>query len=649
MGKRIVVEQKMNSLFGVLVRSTVSKGKISNIIYPRDLDDYFIITSEDMSSSNRIRVVDSYIPILSTNEVSYVGQPILAVFGYDYESAKLFADEIKIEYTDVESAMIDLPTVNFGWGDTQPYLEDSSCKKINSIFLNSPIDSDAHLIMRVKANIVGENIHIEAPTQWPYHLREAVSSVLASPKKNIKLTSTSGTSATDEYLIRPTVLACIAAVTAKKTGLKTQIISCFPTTRPEIIITRNSILDKDGNYVAEDIFATADLGAYPMFHSELAQHLICGLMPMYPVPNLSIKVQTLTSNRVPSNFFGSLGYPTALASTEVQMTKIANAFGQSPASFRQDLYATEGEYSKHIQTPEMKNLKDLLQKITDKSSFNRKHFAFEHLKHNKNKLNSLLNQPRGIGIGCSPGIAGFTNHFPYLTRYKLKLTYTEDKKVIINTSFPQKSSFATISQSYLSQNLNVDINNISFLDPQSMDMVDTGPNVLNRDIGNIPMVLAKTTKLLQQKIENQEPFPIEASIDHVEEENDPSFKAYAWVAVVIELAINPVLLVPVVKNCWVNMSFGGMFNQNSFESHIRRILETTIVELGGTADKEMVVNISYSSKNNEQYSVIHQALQGAVTGAFTTALTQALNINQVKIPVTSEHILEVIKKTAYEN
>jgi xanthine dehydrogenase molybdopterin-binding subunit B len=96
--KKATPINKMNNLHGIIIRSTVDEGQIVDIQLPKMDSHFLIIAARDIPGNNRIQILDNQMPLLASSQISYKGQPILALFGHDFESVELTAREIQISY-----------------------------------------------------------------------------------------------------------------------------------------------------------------------------------------------------------------------------------------------------------------------------------------------------------------------------------------------------------------------------------------------------------------------------------------------------------------------------------------------------------------------------------------------------------------------
>ncbi len=97
----------------------------------------------------------------------------------------------------------------------------------------------------------------------------------------------------------------------------------MPTYKSQYTITRETILDESNRPIGEKVDVVIDQGAYPLFSFEMIQQMIAGLLPLYPLKAFHASFQIVESHTPPSHFFGSLGYTSALFSTEAHTSAIA--------------------------------------------------------------------------------------------------------------------------------------------------------------------------------------------------------------------------------------------------------------------------------------------------------------------------------------
>ncbi|MDR1179116.1 MAG: xanthine dehydrogenase family protein molybdopterin-binding subunit, partial [Spirochaetales bacterium] len=79
-------------------RARISRGKIRGMIFPELPPDVTIIRAKDIPGKNSISIFGARIPVLSTGEIQYKGEPILLLAGPDERVLEDLIDQIVIDY-----------------------------------------------------------------------------------------------------------------------------------------------------------------------------------------------------------------------------------------------------------------------------------------------------------------------------------------------------------------------------------------------------------------------------------------------------------------------------------------------------------------------------------------------------------------------
>ncbi|MDR1317693.1 MAG: molybdopterin-dependent oxidoreductase, partial [Spirochaetales bacterium] len=79
-------------------RSRISRGKIRGMIFPELPPDVTIIRAKDIPGKNSISIFGARIPVLSTGEIQYKGEPVLLLAGPDERVLEDLSDQIVIDY-----------------------------------------------------------------------------------------------------------------------------------------------------------------------------------------------------------------------------------------------------------------------------------------------------------------------------------------------------------------------------------------------------------------------------------------------------------------------------------------------------------------------------------------------------------------------
>ena len=285
---------KATLLHGMVTTSSIGAGRIDEIQLPELDNNFILVGTRDIPGTNRVRVLDNSIPLLTSSEVSYRRQPILAIFGFDTESVQLKSREINISYElpSSEESKSALATkgeslvsepVTHAFGDMDAATSDANLKILQKVYRFSGSNYNSHTTTRISAEWEEDKLHLYTPTQWPSHVKETVSETTMIPKKKIIIHRLPFYAPHDEMLITPSILCSIASIAALKGNCPVELTCNIESFRPSLEITRKSWYFEDGRVQAEQIIAIVNQGCAPMFTEEMANQLIAGPVPIYPL------------------------------------------------------------------------------------------------------------------------------------------------------------------------------------------------------------------------------------------------------------------------------------------------------------------------------------------------------------------------------
>ncbi len=676
MAKNKKLNATKDLLQGVIVRAKDGIGQIPSHIFPKLEEDCYIIRAKDILGSNRIEVLKDALPLLNSSVITHIGQPLLLVLAPSLEKAEKIKSSIITSYMTIEQPKpLKEPQVfeySFGNFDEElkkitklkkkieetdedgliiPKDEDEDDKKAElSTFTTSVAQerrsSKIDPIYKVVAELNDDCVDIYAPTQWSALVQSCVATTCALKKQKIIVHKEKYFSPKDEKLINPAILASLATLGALISQKSVAIHSNYPTYHSESHIERTTWLDGEQNIIAEEVEATIDQGAYPLFSEELSRQYLAGLMPIYKVKAFKVKITVVSSNNPPSNFFDGLGYIEAIASSQVHNTKLGKLLGYTPFLWIEQNLKENEIQSQIVSLSNINEQKAVLEKLEGNSYFNRKYAAYKVNTSLNTKLSTFSPYARGIGISIAPGISGFSNYFTALPKQAIELTLKVSGNIEINTSLYNNSKSSTIWKNIVCKSLDLKEENIEFTE-EGVDLIDSGPSVLSTNTGNMARLIKKGCEQINNK-RFQQGLPIKefVEIDRPPlKQGTPYFKSNTWVASVIELRINPISLEPVVFNVSLFCSVGLIANENSYKAKLKHSVISTLDEMGAKLAKadDFQIEIIIQHISNEFTDSVTSGLKGTIIASFNSALNMALNEDVVSLPTSSEELLELIK------
>ena len=648
MAERSKSSQNVMNIFGTLLVSTVDSARIRSVKLP-DLDKRFtVLRAADLMGDNVFTMLDGTMPILADDTVTYRGQPILAIFGPDYEAVSLAARETEIEYDELaksqmrydNSAPSDTDTLL--WGDVED-IHTGGLRKVESEYRTGCTLTRNDSLMTIPVWIEKDAVHVNVPTQWPEVVRANVLSSVSRTDVPVTIHPMPYSADEDEYLIMPALLACIAVNAAIIIQSNVELRSPVWAASPSITVKHSTYINEEGKPVGEEAVLTADLGAYMFIPSEFRRQALTGLIPSYPVSYFKAAVKTIQSCNPPSVFYRNMGYSDALTSSELQMSKIASAAGMTPVAWKRQFGAGKRKFTDYLPSLDTAPQLKLCDKASEDSNFARKWSSYE----NQRGSMSLIPFSRGIGMASGFGISGFSTTFARTEDFNAELTFTASQNVELSTSLNVRGNVSDILKKLITSEAQFAGSDV-VIKGYGRSNADSGPDVLARSLGQLTRQVIPACRRLSSKIKKGS-LPVTVTVDIDDMLNPCEFDTSGTVAAVVEVRVDNISFMPVVQEAWVNVRLGTIYDLKEVRARIRNASLMALQESGAVLSTEAVrpfrLNISVESDNTYNIASVSSAVSGCVRAAFGAAVLQSVpRLKNVSFPITSELIQNSLKK-----
>ena len=208
-----------NLLYAVTIRSPAAKGKLKsiNIQLP---DNYTLITAKDIPGENKLE--NTSMPVLAYDKVSYIGEPVAIILGHEKTKLEELVSRCFVDIEE-ESPVFSCADENceteemreIKTGNTE--LTGENLKKITGRYSTGiqehwyaePVGAITWYTGDKKTE---KKLIIKTATQWPYHVKRAVSCMLNEEPSNINVEPTALNLHMDGKLWYPSLVACHAAL-----------------------------------------------------------------------------------------------------------------------------------------------------------------------------------------------------------------------------------------------------------------------------------------------------------------------------------------------------------------------------------------------------------------------------------------------------
>ncbi|MDC7244587.1 MAG: molybdopterin-dependent oxidoreductase [Sphaerochaetaceae bacterium] len=640
---------EQNTLHGIIIGSSRDSGAIIGYSRIDSEEPFFIFDATSVFGSNMITVHNEQLPLFASQHIKYSGEPVLALVGPSLEEVKVRARQIEIEYQNTSTSipdgqLNDHSPIEYSFGDLDLF----SAENMTS-FTRTYTDKDRQtrddMPSVAEAWVENDILYVKVATQWPFHVLDCVAQTCSRTKKSVVILNEGHYSKHDEKLLDPSILSSVAAISALHTNKRVKIYSQEPTCKSRFTITRETLLDENQKPAAEKVFVTVDQGAYPLFSGEMIQQMLAGLLPQYPVKAFHCSIRIEESHKKPAHFFGTLGYTSALFSSEAHISSLARHLKKNPANWRMSNYAAYPEKEQIISTLDVRHLKDLVSDVCEQSDFARHNAVYELQGISKKQsLSTFLNYSRGIGIACGPGISGFNLNSALHRDSKISITF-DNNSITINSSFYLGEKTNKLWSTIISQELSVDPSIIGSVAQDTSSMVDTGPEVLSLDVERSTAMIRQICTIIKNK-RFQEPLPITASVSakSMIPTSQTRFISSSWGCLTLELEVNTITLKALVRRVVAKIIFSYVMNKEQLESKFRHVIydvlhELDLIDFYFMKEPPLIeIDIESTGEGNLPSSAT-QTVKAMVYSAYTAAFSQALGKDITSIPVTSDDII----------
>jgi CO/xanthine dehydrogenase Mo-binding subunit len=651
------VNAKFSMLHGIVIRSTIESGTVLGVTLP-DLDSRFVVVGpRDVLGENSVQVFGDSMPLFASSQVTYQGQPLLAIFGPDAETVEVKAREIEVDFQLPASQSTQISkesnvvskSLEYSWGDIGSVMKEAVAT-VERTYTDRGECTSEHTLSIVRVTPTDDNLVVEAPTQWPFHVHRTVAQTCGRPEKKIVVNLTTYFSVKDEFLLLPSILASIAALAAIKSNRPVQISSRFPTYKPQVTINRKTALDTTKKPIGEALAVTVDQGASSFFSDEMFRQLLAGLIPQYQLQAFALKVDFKVSNHAPAHFYGDLGYSTAVFSSEAHASAIARETQMNPANWRLKYYTEYSERAAVITTTSISKLRDIIGEICATSDFARHSAVYELQRRMRKPLSTFLNYTRGVGIACSAGVSGFSSTFASLPQFRITLTLDANNKVVLNTSFLPTQRISSLWKALIAKELNIERETIILGSPDTATLVDSGPNVLSQQIERFSQMIIKACAAIKAK-RFQMPLPLVETI-HMQEvapTQGALFQSGTWGALILELEVNTITLQVEIRHIRCSFLFSQIFDKKALIARLRHIIMLSLEECGAVfnsvRDNSPALIVTVAEQTGAAIpGSTDSALRGMILAAYSSALSQALNSEVNTLPVKGDDIIGFMRK-----
>jgi len=539
-------------LHGATVRSTIPRGRIA--ARKLSLPAGFITADHrDIPGRNYVALIETDQPCLAVDAVTHVAEPILLVAHADKHA--LNDIDVTIAYTpetpnyDPEAADLCFKKITIDKGDLDRGFRDAD--RVIEGEYRTGHQEQLYIETNGVIAVPGDGqMTVYGSLQCPYYVHKALVVLLNLPPDKVRVIQTEtggGFGGKEEY---PSMLACHAAILARKAGRPVKMIYdrvedlLATTKRHPAIVRHRTGLTRDGRLTAMDIEVIMDGGAYATLSAVvLSRGVIHGAGP-YRCDHVRIRGRAMMTNTPPNGAFRGFGAPQTQFAVEAHMDRIADALGVDPVRLRAinalkpgDTTATGQKLGKDT------SALPVLREAVKRSQFNRKRRQWKGTN-------------KGIGLSLFFHGSGFTGGGEVKLASKASLELTATGACILVGSTEIGQGTRTMHAQIVADALGVPYDAIDVHEVDTAFVPDSGPTVASRTCMIVGKLLERCARDMKKRLGSLTPaqyFRRHGAFTVTSQYEPPpgllwnddtyagdAYGSYAWSCNVVEIEVDPV-------------------------------------------------------------------------------------------------------------
>jgi len=490
-------------LYGRTIRSTVPCGSIVDVRPHFTTSGFTIVNYWDIPGRNIVALIDEDQPCLAEREIRHFAEPIVLIAHEDRDA--LLAADVQIDYHestpnyDPQASTLSFKHVAIDKGD------------IERGFANAEVIVDGEYRcghqeqLYIETNgviaVPGANgeMTVYGSLQCPYYVHRALKVVLDLPDAKVRVVQSETGGAfggKEEY---PSVIACHAALLARKAGRPVKLIydrvedMVATTKRHPAIIRHRTGVTRDGRLTAIDIDAVFDGGAYATLSAVVLSRGMIHASGPYRCDNVRIRGRAMMTNTPPNGAFRGFGAPQSQFAAEVHMDRIAERLGLDPIRMREinalrpgDTTATGQRLGKDC------SALDVLREAVKRTNFKRKH--------QRRAKASAERTRRGIGLSLFFHGSGFTGGGEVKLASKASLALTPRGARIHVSSTEIGQGTRTMHAQIVADALGWPYDAIEVNVADTSEVPDSGPTVASRTCMIVGRILQRCAEEMRERL-----------------------------------------------------------------------------------------------------------------------------------------------------
>jgi CO/xanthine dehydrogenase Mo-binding subunit len=526
-----------NCLYLKVVRSTHAHALLKNVDvsearhYPGVV---LVITAADVPGINESTALLPDKPLLASEKVRFVGEPIAAVAAYDQTVALEAVDLVRVEYEDLPAVFSPIDALK----SNAPRIHDNGNiakhLKLRKGNIEEGFKQADFVVEEIYKTQFQEPVPLEPETgfvvpepdgsvtcvgsmQSPFHVQTGIAKILSLRPEQVRVIQAATGGAfgpkSDEM---PVDILGMAAIVALKTRRPTALSYTREesitghTKRHPFIIKLRAGVQKNGKLTAWNAELVADTGAYASLGPLVVTRALLHATGPYEIPNVKTDSFCVYTNNTMAGSLRGFGGPQSHFAAESHVEEIARKIGMDPLEFRRINMLRPGSLTATSQVvDESCGLEECVEKVLEASDW-----------HNKRReyANQTGSTRKGIGIaimyhGNSLGPEGSD----YVS---VHMKIDKDGTIRFRTALTEYGTGATSGLLQIAaETMHLPLRYFKLEPPDTYYCNDSGPTVASRTTAIGGRAAQMVAGKLHQRLKEIAAEMLSSSVDEVETSN----------------------------------------------------------------------------------------------------------------------------------
>jgi CO/xanthine dehydrogenase Mo-binding subunit len=674
------------------------------------------VTAADLPGPNGVQLLDDGWPILADGFTLHVAEPVALVAAPTRLAAKQALSALTVEYEPLDpvlslEAAESLPPLHqlkMETGDIEAALARAD-KVIEGEYRTG---HQEHIYIECNGMIAwyedDGSLTVVGSMQCPYYVHKALVHGLGLPDDQVRVRASTvggGFGGKEDF---PSAIALHAALLARACGRPVKVIydrheDIIGTSKrhPSVVRHRTGV-SRDGRLLGLDIEILMDGGAYATLSAVVLSRALLHSFGPYRCSDVRIRARVLRTHTAPNSAFRGFGAPQVQFAIERQMDRIARTLGLDPLEVRMRNAVEAGDRLPTGQTLDASTSARLcLEEVERRTGFRERWNQLEEARARRQDGEPM----RGIGLSLYFHGAGFTGNGERKMRSPVTARILEDGRIEVLTAMTDMGQgCVAIFPQIAAAAAGIDTEDVTFAEPDTGEVPDSGPTVASRTTMIVGGVIARAMAELRDQVLDwrggssvrdgwiegpegqierfrdaarrfrQESGPVEITLRHEPPEwqtfdestyQGAAYPTYAWGADVVEVEVDPDTLavrpVQVTAVCEVGRAIhktlcAGQIEGGTLQALGWALMEEVKLQDGRYLNDRLATYIIPTIRDSPPIDVhlLEQAWEGGPFGAkgvgelpmdggapaTAQAIENATGIGVTAIPATPERLLE---------